>query len=143
MDAKKAALCVVLGSVGLVVLGCGLIPMPGRTCDQGCSSPALAAGKILTNNLGGLNADDVQVLADLATQFAGLDLPAVTNEQAAAVVSFMQANGITTIESLQAKIEEAQENPGSVVIPPDVLAVVEAIAANPEAYAGAAEQLGI
>jgi hypothetical protein len=142
MDAKKTALCVVLGAVGLAVFGCGLIPMPGRTCDQGCSSPALATGKILTNNLGGLNADDVQVLADLATQIAGLSLPAVTNEQAAAVVSFMQANGITTIEALQAKIEEAQENPGSVVIPPDVLAVIEAIAANPDAYAGAVEQLG-
>jgi hypothetical protein len=143
--AKKAAGVVAWGWVGLCVCGCGvLFPMPGsRTCDQGCSSTAQAVGKILADNLQALNPDDVQVLADLAVQISGIQIPAVTNEQAGAAISFLRANGITTLESLQAKIEEAEVNPGAVVIPPDVLAVLEAIAADPTAYAGLVGQVGI
>jgi hypothetical protein len=145
MAAGKMAGGVAWAAAGLCVCGCGvLFPMPGsRTCDQGCSTPGQAVGKILSDNLGGLNPDDVQVLADMATQVSGLQVPQVTNEQAAAVVSFLQANGISTIEDLQAKIAEAEANPDSVVIPADVLSVLEAIAANPDAYLNVANQLGV
>ncbi len=143
MAAQRAVLCVVLGSVGVLLCSCGVVPLPGgRTCDQGCSSVALATGKILANNLAALNPDDVQVLTDLAIQISGVNIPAVTNEQAAAVISFLQANGITTIESLQAVIAEAQTNPDAVVIPQDVLDVLEALAANPEAYEAATAEFG-
>ena len=138
MVAKRAAAVMVWGTVGVWMCGCGvLFPMFGsRTCDQGCSSTAQAVGKIVSNNLGGLNADDVQILADLALEVTGVQIPEVTNEQGAAVVSFLRANGITSLETLGAKIAEAEADPGAVVIPADVLSVLEAIAANPEAYAG-------
>ncbi len=144
MVAKKAALVAAWGLVGLLICGCGLLfPMfGGRTCDQGCSTTAQAVGKIVSNNLGGLNPDDVQVLVDLAEQVSGVNIPAVTNDQAKAVVEFLQANGVTTVESLQGKIEQAQTDPNSIIIPEDVLAVLEAIAANPEAYAGVVDQFG-
>ena len=144
MAAKKAALVVAWGVLSLGVGGCGvLFPMFGsRTCDQGCSSNTQAIGRILSNDFGGLNPDDVQILTDMAMQVSGVHIPAATNAQAAAVVSFLHANGITTLESLQAKIEEAQTNPGALIIPPDVLAVLQALAANPEAYAGVLDQLG-
>jgi hypothetical protein len=91
--------------------------------------------------VGGLNPDDVQVLTDLAMQVSGVAFPEVTNEQAAAVVSFLQANGITTLQSLQAKIAQAEADPSSIVIPDDVLAVLQQIAANPDAYINAVQQL--
>lgn len=141
MCTNRTAVLIVLGSMSMLVCGCGL--PAGRTCDQGCSNPLQAAGKIVADDLGGLNPDDVQVLTDIAIQVTGIQIPAVTNEQAAAVVSFLSANGITTIESLQAKIEEARANPDVIVIPDDVRAVLEAIAANPEAYVGAVQQFEI
>ncbi len=140
MDARRMTLVAVSCAV-VLLCGCGL-PL-GRTCDQGCSNAVQAGAKLAGNNLGSLNPDDVQVLADLATQVAGVSIPTVTNEQAAAVVSFIKANGITTIASLQALIAQAEADPNSVVIPDEVRAVIEAIAANPDAYVTAAEELGI
>jgi hypothetical protein len=144
MVAKKAALVVAWAAVGPWVCGCGVLfpALASRTCDQGCSTTAQAIGKILADNIGGLNPDDVQILADLAVQISGVDIPAVTNAQAAAVIEFLRANGITTLESLQAKIDEAEMNPGALVIPPDVLSILQALAANPEAYAVVLGQLG-
>jgi hypothetical protein len=115
----------------------------GRTCNQGCSNPVQAATKLAGSNLAALNPDDVQVLADLATQISGAPFPAVTDDQAAAVISFLKANNVNTVEDLQALIEQAQANPDILVIPDDVWAVLEAIAANPDAYINAAGQLGI
>jgi hypothetical protein len=145
MIAKKAGLVVAWSAAGLLLCGCGfLFPMFGsRTCDQGCSSTVLAVGKVVTDNLGSLNPDDVQVLGDVAEQVTGVKIPAVTNQQGAAVVSFLHANGIKDVETLQAKIEEAETNPESIVIPPDVQAVLEAIAADPGAWADLAIQLGL
>ena len=142
MDAKRIVALLTVGFVSLLLCGCGLVSA-GRTCDQGCSNPVQAAAKIAGNNLGSLNADDVQVLADLATQVSGAAIPSVTNEQAAAVISFLQANGINTIADLQALIAQIEADPTSVEIPDDVLAVIQAIAADPDAYIEAAEELGL
>jgi K+-transporting ATPase c subunit len=139
MTAAKAIVLVVVGSTCLVLCGCGLLS-GGRTCDQGCSNPLQATAKILSNRLDRLNPDDVQVLADLVIQAAGAQIPAVTNEQAAAVISFLRANNITTIEQLQELIDEAEQNPSVLVIPDDVLAVLQAIAANQDLYVQAAQQ---
>lgn len=141
MRSKSVVLWVVIGAVGLLACGCSLSLPGSRTCDQGCSDPVQATSKILGNDVGGLNPDDVQVLTDLAMQVSGVAFPEVTNEQAAAVVSFLQANGITTLQSLQAKIAQAEADPSSIVIPDDVLAVLQQIAANPDAYINAVQQL--
>lgn len=122
--------------------GCFSLPWE-RTGNQGGSSPAQAIAKILSNNIGGLNPDDIQVLADLATQFSGADLPQVTDEQGQAVVDFIAANGITTLQSIQTLIARARENPDSVVIPDSVREVIEAILSNPDAYIRAIDQYQI
>lgn len=132
---QKIALVSAIGA--LVLLSLGGCPQPGtRTCDGGCSTPAQATGKLLSNNLGGMNQDDVQVLGDLAIEIAGANIPAVTNEQGDAVVSFFQANNINTIQDLEEVVHKAEEEGiEAIEIPEDVLAVLEAIAANQDQYA--------
>ena len=53
-------------------------------------------------------------------------LPQITDEQAAAAVEFLQVNNLNTIADIQAFVQEAAENPGSVVIPDSVLDLIEA-----------------
>ncbi len=132
MSARKL---LVFGVSGLLIVAAGCFSMPSsRTGNQGGSSVPGAVAKITTDQLGALNPDDVQVLTDLAMQVTGAHFPPVTDEQAAAVISFMQANNITNRATLQALIERAQANPNSVVIPDDVRQVLEQIAADPSAY---------
>jgi len=140
MFSKKLAIVSMFGAAMLLSLGgC---PMPwDRTGNQGGSTPLQATTKVLSNNLGALNPDDVQVLADLATQFTGADIPPVTDDQAAAAVTFMQANDIDTFEDIEQTIRDAEEDPDSIVIPDEVLEVLQTIIQNPEAYQNAAEGL--
>ncbi|MBP7747123.1 MAG: hypothetical protein KA383_13440 [Phycisphaerae bacterium] len=143
MSARRQTPRWVLGGLTLVALtGCFSLPWE-RTGNQGGSSVIQAVSKITANNLGGMNPDDIQILADLATQISRADLPLVTDEQAQAVVDFIGANGITTVQSIQTLIAQAQQNPGSVVIPDSVREVIEAILANPDAYIRAIDQYQI
>ncbi len=130
----------IVSSVATLSLLTGCFSMPwDRLGNQGGSNIVSALGKLVDDNLGGLNPDDVQVLTDLAIEYSGVNIPSVTDEQAAAVVSFLQANGITTIASLEDLIRRAEQDPDSVIIPDDVRQVLEAIAADPSAYIDAIE----
>ncbi len=132
-----------LGALGCAtLLALGGCPLPGgRTCNQGCSNVPQAISKITSDRLGDLNPDDIQILADLAVQYADVNLPPVTDEQAAAAVTFLADNGVSTLAELQALIRQAEADPNSVVISPDVQAVIDQIVANPDAYIGAAGDL--
>jgi len=140
MSARMLTTLCAVGCAGLLSLGgC---PLPGaRTCNQGCSNPAQAVAKVTSGQIGGLNPDDIQVLADLAMQYTGAQFPPVTDEQAQAVVTFLADNGVQTIEDAQALIQRAEADPNSVVISDEVRQVVEQIIANPDAYLTAAEEL--
>jgi hypothetical protein len=138
MHLRKSAVVALLTVTALALTGC--LGMSGRTGNQGGSNILQATAKLAADNLSGLNPDDIQVLADLAMDFANIDIPEVTDEQAAAVVSFLEANNVTTIASLQALIQQAEEDPESIVIPDDVRAVIEAITADPSAYIDALSQ---
>jgi hypothetical protein len=128
-----------LAALVLALTGCMSTP-DSRTTNQGGSTVIQAVSKVAGDNLGAMNPDDVQVLTDLAIQLSGAPFPAVTDEQAAAVTSFMAANGITDRASIEALIELAKADPTAVVIPPDVQAVLEQLAADPDAYVAAADQ---
>lgn len=143
MFARRQMTWLVLGGLLLTTLsGCFSLPWE-RTGNQGGSNVLQAVTKITSNDIGGLNPDDVQVLADLATQISRADIPQVTDEQGQAVVDFIDANNITTLQSIQALIAQAEADPGSVVIPDSVRAVIEAILANPDAYINAINQYQI
>lgn len=117
-------------AAGVVILG-GCIAAPlTRTGNQGGSNPLQAVNKVLANRLGELNPDDVQVLSDLVFELAGIDLPPVDDELAAAVISFLRANRVETLEDLRALIRLAEQDPAAIVIPDDVRRVVEALIAD-------------
>jgi hypothetical protein len=132
MIAKKV-IAVTLISLATVVWlgGCPTAGDGGRLCNQPgpiCSNIITAGGKILANNLGALTPDDIQVLSDTAIEATGANVPQLTDDQAAAVVNVMKANNISTIESLQSVILQAQVNPGSVNISADDLEVLMQLA---------------
>jgi hypothetical protein len=114
---------------------------PGaRTCNQGCSNVAQAANKVMSDEIGDLNPDDVQILTDLAIAYAGVTFPPVTDDQAHAVVTFLSDNNVQTIADAQALIQQAEDDPDSIVISDEVRVVIEQIIADPSAYIDAVEE---
>jgi hypothetical protein len=136
----SARMLTVLGAVvGASLLSLGGCP-GARTCNQGCSNVAQAASKVMSDQIGDLNPDDVQVLTDLAIQYADVTFPPVTDEQANAVVTFLSDNNVQTIDDVQALIQQAEDDPDSIVISDEVRAVIEQIIADPSAYIDAVEE---
>ncbi len=127
---------VVLGGLGLALIGmtpgCVFSTDP-RTSNQGGGNILTATGKIASGQLASLTPDEIQILADTALQ-ANPELGQVelTDDQAQAASDFLKANHVNTIEDIQALIEQAQQDPNSVVIPESVLTLIDsgALAAN-------------
>lgn len=112
--------------VCLVVL-CGCPPAaPARTSNQGGGSIVTAGVKIAGGTMTGLTADEIQIVtdtvSDMSTEFA-ID---VTDEQAAAAVEFLVENNLNTVQDIQVLVEQGIQDPGSVVIPDSVQALIEA-----------------
>jgi K+-transporting ATPase c subunit len=124
MTVKNLGWICALASFTLLA-GCFFNQAPGEF--QGGSNPVQAAGKIASDRLDTMNPDDVQVLAELVASQTGEDIPEVTDAQAAAVVQFISDNSIVSMDDLQSTIEQAAENPDSVVISEEVQAVLEAL----------------
>lgn len=105
--------------------GCPLIP--SRTTNQGGGNILSAGAKIVGGQLTGLTPDEVQIVTDTVADVAGAtDAPQVTDEQAQAAVDFLRANNLNSIHDLSSFIEQAANDPDSVVIPPSVMALLEA-----------------
>jgi len=134
MFARKLLVVSTLGGASLILLtGCFSMPW-SRTGNQGGGTIVTASTKLLSDNLGAINPDEVQLLADAATQIAGISVPAVTDEQAAAVVTFLADNGITSFDSLQEVIRQAERDPTSIVISEEVMDVLQTLAGNANQY---------
>jgi len=100
------------GSVGVVF---GLLPFltgcpDTRTSNQGGGSVVSAASKLAGGNVGDMTADEWQIASDnlpMLADFAGIDtggvqIPEISDEQAQAIVDFLQAYDIRTIDDLYA-----------------------------------------
>ncbi|MCK4343295.1 MAG: hypothetical protein KAY37_16395 [Phycisphaerae bacterium] len=135
MNARKLVVVCMFGALGLMLLS-GCLFQEERTNNQGGSNIIQASSKFANDQLGQLNPDDIQVLADLATSAAGLDLPQVTDDQAAALIQFLADNDIATQADVQGKLQQAEEDPSSIVISDEVMAVFEALAGNAAAFEG-------
>jgi len=109
----------------LVLTGC---PQPvTRTNNQGGGSILTASLKIAGGQMSQLTPDEIQILADtLTSSRSELALPPLTDEQAQAVSDFLVAHNINTVDDIQRVIDEAESNPGSVVIPDSVRQLFEA-----------------
>ncbi len=118
--------------VGSTVLAAGLLTggCIGPSTDprigefQGGSSPIQALSKLLSNRLGALNPDDIQMIVALAEEFSGQNLPEVSDSLADAVVKVMRANGVTTFERLEELVRAAMDDPSVIVLPPGVEGVL-------------------
>lgn len=135
MFARKVIVVSLLSLATFVWLGGCPSDAGGRLCNQPgpmCSTLLTAGAKVLSNNLGALNPDDIQVLSDTAIEAAiqagGPTIAQLTDEQAAAVVNVMHDNNINTVQDLQNVIMQAQTNPGSVNISADDLEVLMQLA---------------
>jgi hypothetical protein len=110
MNRRLAAFALLaIGSAALLA-GCSV---DERTSNQGGGSLLSAGTKLLNHQIGSLTADEWQIIGDnlpaLAAQFhvdlQGYEIPVLSDEQAAAIVDFLDAHNIETIEELQVAIE--------------------------------------
>ncbi len=84
--------------LGLVLAaGCMIIA-------AGCTPTASALSKLQSGQIGSLTAAEWQALAGVGTSL-GVAIPQLTQAQADAIVSFLDANGIETIEELEQAID--------------------------------------
>jgi hypothetical protein len=88
----------------------------------GCSPTASALSKFQSGQIGSLSAAEWQALAGLGTSF-GAPIPHLTPAQAEAIVNFLRANGIETVDELQQVIES-----GDVEIPQDLIDLYDTVA---------------
>lgn len=127
----RGARTLVLVTMGLVLVGgCALPFQDARTGNQGGTSVLQATSKVATDRLDTLNPDDVQLLADLATEASGEELPEVTDEQAAAVVQFISDNSVVSSSDLQDLFARAETDPDSIVISEEVRGVLIQLGAD-------------
>lgn len=133
MNTRMLIGATLLALLALSLGGCPAM-QPQQVGDvlQGGSSPVQATAKFAQGKLGALNPDDVQLLPEIAEdlsqtfpQIQDFDLPEITDDQAQAVVDFFDANNVETFEDLEAVIQQAQEDPSSIVIPDSAIAVLE------------------
>jgi hypothetical protein len=75
------------------------------------------AAKALTNNLTEATATEWQAVATRIDEAVPEVDIALSPAQAQAIVEFVQQNEINGLQDIQGKIEQAQEDPNSIVIP--------------------------
>ncbi|MCK6486314.1 MAG: hypothetical protein HUU22_17095 [Phycisphaerae bacterium] len=105
------------------VAGCGLLFNPfvdPRLTDGGGGNLLTASLKALGGQMTQLTQDEMQFLSDqtraliLAVDPAAPVLPPMTNEQADAVVNFLDSNNLDGLEDLATLAEQAEADPGSI-----------------------------
>ena len=118
----------VAGFAVATLLSIGGCPLsPSRTNNQGGGNILSATVKVVGGQLTGLTPDEVQIVADTVKNVTGnTEIPEITDEQAQAAVDFLRANNLNSIEDLSSFIEQAANDPDSVVIPPSVIILLEA-----------------
>jgi len=87
--------------------------------SAGCSPAASAINKLQSGEIGTITATEWQALAGLGAQF-GFQIPQLTDEQANAVVQFLDDNGIQTIADLELAIRE-----GTLEVPDNLIELFE------------------
>jgi len=102
----------VLVAAGLAAVGGCFGWGDPRTSNQGGGSIFTALAKYNGNAWTTFTPDEVQILSDLAPTL-GYSVPALSDEQAQAIVDFLVENDINSM----ARVNELIANPGELVIP--------------------------
>ncbi len=113
-----------LGAAGLTVCLTGCPTTDARTSNQGGGSLISAGAKVLGGEISNLTPDELQVAADTAAditddpQLAGFVLG---DDDAAAIVDFLELNGINTVDDIQ----RLADNPDSLEIPESLQTLID------------------
>ena len=121
----QRGICVLAAAILITIAGCA--GLDSRTGNQGGSNIVSVGLHLANDTLGAMNPDDWQVLTDNLPQFAstlGIDignasLPPMSDDEAAALVAFLDANGANTTEDIQSLV--AQIEAGTVEVPEELL----------------------
>jgi len=114
---------VLVGILLITASGCFPAADP-RTSNQGGGSIISVGLKLAQQNIGDLNADEWQILTDSAPTIAAqynVDLGAISeltelsDEQAAAIVQFLDDNSIQTIDDLEQLAQQIEA--GTIQVP--------------------------
>jgi len=114
----------VIVAAALLITAIGCFNLDPRTSNQGGGSLLTAVGKITSDRIGDLTADEFQILADQAADIVAQyevdlgelgGLPALRDDQAAAIVQFLDDNNVRTEEDLERLAQ--QIDAGQVVVP--------------------------
>lgn len=110
-----------------LIITLGGCPLAGgsRTSNQGGGSIVTAGAKFAGGTMTTLTPDEIQVVTDFVIENVDTpeDVDPLTDDQAAAVVQFIQDNNLNTVADIQALID----NPDDVVISPTVQDALEAL----------------
>lgn len=125
MDVKRLCATIAISTAWLTLIaGC---PSTDSTfTNQGGGNLITAVGKVLGSNIDALTPDELQVMVSAVGEFNPQFAYELTDEQAAAGIDFIEANNIRSIEDIEALIAQAEQDPGSIVIPESILALIEA-----------------
>lgn len=125
---RNLVLCTVAAALLTIMGGCtGADP---RLSNQGGGSILSAGSKLVAGNIGDMNPDEWQIVGDnvatLATQFQNelgdVQIPILSDEQAAAIVTFLDQNNLQTLQQLIDAIDSGTLDDAEV--PPELLELI-------------------
>lgn len=129
MSWLKRCILSVLAGAFLLTMATGCVGDP-RTSNQGGGNLLTAVSKLMDGQLQKLTPDEWQILGDnlptLAAEY-GIDpgdiqIPSLTDEQAAAIVDFLIAHNLNTLEEVAMAIQSGAI--GEDDIPPELLGLI-------------------
>jgi hypothetical protein len=118
-------------SATILATNAGCPQTTNDTSNQGGGSLATVATKLYAQRVGDLNPDEWQILVASAPTLAGQfgfdlgdleNLPEPTDEEAAALVAFLDAQGVETFEDLSNLVQAILD--GTVAIPAELQSLV-------------------
>lgn len=110
-----------LGGVVATGIG-GCLGVDSRLTNQGGGNLITAAAKAAAGKLNSLTPDEIQIASDFAIDQLNLAGEPLTDDQAEAVVTFLEDNQLKTVDDIQG----LADNPGDVVISEEVRTAIEA-----------------
>ena len=105
-----------------LALGCG-----ANAGNGGGGNIITAASKVVFGTMSKLTPDEIQILVEAVNQsnLANVDVT-IDDTQSAAAADFLKANDVNTIQDIQQLVNDIENDPNSVVVPPAVVALIAA-----------------
>lgn len=113
-----------LAAGGLTVCLTGCPTTDTRTSNQGGGSLITAGAKVLGGEISNLTPDELQIAADTAADVSDdprLSGFALDDDDAAAIVEFLEVNGINTVEDIQ----RLADNPDALEVPESLQTLID------------------